>query len=78
LQHTQQLRTPERPTVLQQDVVLLLDANPGQFAQDIELVGQLLKLYELDLPIELLLARNRLKGDGGVAVPTASIMKNDV
>ena len=66
------------PAILEEDVVLLLDANARQLPQNIQLVGQLLKLDELDLPVALLLCHNGLQGHGGIAVPAAGVMKNDV
>ena len=50
LQHFQQLGAPERPAVLQDGVVLLLNPDPGQLPQHVQLVRQVLKLDQLYLP----------------------------
>jgi hypothetical protein len=66
------------PTILEQDVVLLLDANARQLPQNIQLVGQLLKLDEFDVPVALLLRRNGLQGHSRIAVSSTAVMKNDL
>src|SRR5206468_10493283 len=38
LENAERMRAAERPAFLQHDVVLLLDADAGQFAQDIQAV----------------------------------------
>jgi hypothetical protein len=78
LQDAQQLGAAQCPTIPEQDVVLLLDANARQFPQDIQLVGQLLKLDEFDVPVALLLCHNALQSHSRIAVPAAGVMKNDV
>jgi len=60
LKNSQELRAAERPAVLQQDVVLLLDADAGEFAQNVQPVRQVLKLDEFDLPVALLLGNDGL------------------
>ena len=45
----------EGPAILQDGVVLLLDADAGEAAEDVELVGELLELDEFDLPGAMLL-----------------------
>ena len=52
----------ECPAVLEERVVLLLDANAGDAAEDVELVGEFLELDKVDLPGTLLLGDDRLKG----------------
>src|SRR5437660_2658389 len=78
LKNAKKLGTAERPAILQHDVVLLLDANAGQFAQDVQPIGKILKLNEFDLPIALLLRNHCLKRNGRVAVPSSTIMEDDV
>jgi hypothetical protein len=63
---------------LQEGVVLLLDADAGEAAEDVELVGKLLKLNELDLPRAVLVGDYRLEGYGGVAVAATGVMKKDM
>src|SRR5712692_7486291 len=60
LQQTQEIHAAEGPAILQQHVVLLLNANAGQLAQDVELIGEFLELDQLDLPGTLLLGSNGL------------------
>ena len=55
LQKAQKVCAAESPTVLQKNVVLLLNANPRQLAQNVKLVGKILELYKFDLPITRLL-----------------------
>ena len=68
----------EGPAVLEERVVLLLDADAGEAAEDVELVGELLELNEVDLPGALLLGDHGLEGDGGVAVAATGVMKKDM
>src|SRR6266403_607149 len=78
LQHAKQAGAAERPAILQQNVVLLLDANPGELAQHIEPVRQVLKLDELDLPVALLFGNDGLQGHGSIAMAPAAVVENDV
>src|SRR6267142_5346599 len=78
LQHTKEVGTAQRPAVLQQNVVLLLDAYPGEPAQYVEPVGQVLELNELDLPVALLLGNDRLQGHRSVAMSATAVVENDV
>src|SRR5882672_6003 len=78
LQHAKQAGAAERPAILQQNVVLLLDANPSEFAQHIEPVRQVLKLNEFDLPVALLFRNDGLQGHGGIAMSPAAVVENDV
>ena len=78
LQQAQKVDAAESPAILQQHVVLLLNANAGELAQDVELVGEFLELDELDLPGALLLGGDGLQSNGGVAVATAAVMENNV
>src|SRR5208337_1549829 len=78
LENTQELGSAQRPAIAQKDVVLLLDADAGQFAENIQLVGNVLELSQFDLPRALLLGGDGLKGQGGVTMATPSIMKKDV
>src|SRR5229473_3989195 len=78
LEDAQQVGAAQGPTVLQHDVVLLLDADAGELAQNVQPVRQVLKLNELDLPVALLLGNDRLQSDGGVAMSPAAIMEDDV
>jgi hypothetical protein len=57
---------------------LLLDADSGEFAQNVKPVRQVLKLDQLDFPIALLLGNDRLKGDGGVAVTSSCVVVDDM
>ena len=50
LKHAQEILAAEGPAVLQDDVVLLLDADAGQFAKHVEAIGQVLELHQLHLP----------------------------
>jgi len=60
LQNAQEIRAAKGPAVLQQDIVLLLYTNPGEFAQNVQPVRQVLELDEFDLPVTLLLGNYRL------------------
>jgi hypothetical protein len=63
---------------LEEGVVLLLDADAGEAAEDVELVGELLELNKVDLPGALLLGNYRLQGDCCVAMTTTCVMKKDM
>jgi len=78
LEDTEEGGGAKGPAVLEEGVVLLLDADAGEATEDVELVGQLLELYEVDLPGALLLCDNRLEGDGSVAVAATCVMKKDM
>ena len=78
LENTQELRGAQRPAVAQEDVVLLLNADAGELAENVQLVGEILELNQFDLPVALLLRGNGLQGDSSVAVATPAIMKEDV
>src|SRR6266850_6001341 len=78
LQNAKEAGAAERPAILQQNVVLLLDANSGELAQHIEPVRQVLKLDELDLPAALLLGNDGLQGHGGIAMSPAAVVENDM
>jgi hypothetical protein len=78
LQNAQQAGGPERPTIAQQGVVLLLDANTGDAPQDVQAVGQLLELHELHLPGTILLLDDGFQGKCGVAMAAAGVVKNNV
>src|SRR6266850_1062044 len=78
LQHAKEAGAAERPAILQQNVVLLLNANPGELAQQIQSVRQILKLDELDLPVALLFGNDRLQGYGGIAMAPAAVVENDM
>jgi hypothetical protein len=60
LQQAKEINTPERPSILKQHIVLLLNPDARQPAQNIEPIGELLKLDEFDLPRTLLLGHNCL------------------
>ena len=78
LEDSQQSSCAEGPAVLQEHVVLLLDSNAGEFAEDVEFVGQLLELDELDLPRASLLGEDGLESYCSVAVAAPCVMKKDV
>src|SRR5216683_3209856 len=78
LKNAKKLGAAQSPAVLQHGVVLLLDADPRQLAQDVQPVGKVLKLNKLDLPVALLLRNHRLKRDGCVAMPPSAIMEDNV
>jgi hypothetical protein len=68
----------EGPAVLEERVVLLLNADAGEAAEDVELVGEFLELDEVDLPRALLLGDDGLESYGGVAVSATGVMKKDM
>src|SRR5260370_20374145 len=78
LEDAQQVGAAQGPAVLQQDVVLLLDADAGVLAQDVQAVRKVLELNEFHLPIEVLLRNDRLQGDGFVAMPSSAIVEDVV
>ncbi len=78
LQDSKEGGRTEGPAVLEDGVVLLLDADASEAAEDVELVGKLLELDEFDLPGALLLGEDGLEGDRGIAMATTGVMKKDM
>ena len=77
LQHPEKMSAAESPAVLQKNVVLLLDANAGQFSQNVEAIGEILELDELDLPIASLLEKDSLQGNGRVLMSSSRVVVDD-
>ena len=50
LQNTQKIFTAPGPAVAQQNVVLLLDADASEAAEDVKVVGEVLELDQVDFP----------------------------
>jgi len=59
-------------------LLLLLDADAGELAENVQLIGEILELNQFDLPRALLLRGNGLQGDSSIAMATPAIMKEDV
>src|SRR6267143_2163905 len=78
LQHAKEIGASQRPAILQQNVVLLLDADSGELMQHIEPVRHILKLDELDLPVALLIGKDSLQGYGSIAMSPAAVVENDM
>ena len=78
LEYAEERSSAEGPAILEERVVLLLDADAGEAAEDVELVGKLLKLDEFDLPAALLLGKDGLEGDCGITVAATCVMKKDM
>src|SRR6266404_6501437 len=78
LQNTKEAGAAERPAILKQNVVLLLDADSGELAQQIEPVRQVLKLDELDMPVALLFGNDGLQGHGSIAMAPTAVVENDM
>ena len=77
LKYAEQGCGAEGPAVLEDDVVLLLNADAGEPSKNVELVGEFLELDQFDLPGTMLLGENRLEGHGGVAVSAARIVEKN-
>ena len=69
---------PSVQPLRKQGVVLLLNADAGDAAKNIEMVGQFLKLNQLDLPGPMLLLDDGLQRNRGVAMPASGIVENDM
>ena len=78
LEHAEKLRAAQRPAILQHDVVLLLNANAGEFAKNVQTVGQILKLDRLDLPVRMPMRNDSLECDSGVAMSPTAIVEEDM
>src|SRR5262249_29109718 len=78
LQHAQQLRCPQSPTIAQQRVVLFLDADAGQLAEHIKTVRKLLKLDQFYLPPSILLGNDRLQRYRRVPMTTAGVVEKNL
>lgn len=77
LEDAEEMRAAKGPAVLKEDVVLLLNANAGEFAEDVEAIGEVLELDEMNVPGTALLGGDGLQSDSGVAVPPSGVMEND-
>ena len=78
LEQSKKLSATKRPAILQHDVVLLLDTDAGEFAKDVQTVRKILKLNKFQLPVALLLRNHGLQSDRRVAMPSSTIMEDDV
>src|SRR5579864_850305 len=77
LQHREKLRCEARPTLAQNQVVTILNAKAGDFLEEIELIEQLLKIEELDLPRPLLRFQHAFKRFGGAAMTATRVEEDD-
>src|SRR6266446_4397229 len=57
LQHAHELRSAQRPAVLQHAVIDVLNTRPGEPANEIDRVEHLLKIYEMYFPRRMGLRR---------------------
>lgn len=77
LQKAQKIPTAESPSVLQKNVVLLLDANARQLAENVEPVRKVLELYQTNLPIPRLLGNDGLQCNCRVSMPSSRVVVDD-
>src|SRR5215472_6165691 len=77
LQKAQKIPAAESPPVLQKNVVLLLDANARQLPEHVEPVGEVLELYQTDLPIPRLLGNDGLQGNRCVSMSSSRVVVDD-
>lgn len=56
----------------------MLYTDAGQFAENVQLIGQVLELDQVHQPRTVLLSHNGLERDSSVAMAAASIMKENV
>jgi hypothetical protein len=75
LQHAQQVLAAPGPAIAQQYVVLLLDADAGEAAQDVKVIREFLELHEIDFPRAGLLLADSLESDGGITMAPAGVME---
>ncbi len=73
LHAARQLRRAQRPALVEQQVVAILEAQPGDFAENVQLIELLLKVHQADLPGPVLLLNHVLQRVGGAAVPAAGV-----
>src|SRR5215831_3721978 len=78
LQQPHQLFAAQGPTGRQHLVIEVLDANPGVFLEDIQLVQKLLDIGKLHIPRELLRLRRHLEGGGRRAMPPTGIKEPEL
>src|ERR1700745_3400286 len=77
LKKAKKIRAAEGPPVLQQNVVLLLDADARQLPEHVEAVGDLLELYQVDPAIPRLVGNDGLQRNRRVAMPPSRVVVDD-
>src|ERR1700690_204108 len=75
LQDGQQLRSQAGPAFAEDEVVAILNAEAGEFFQQVEFVELFLKVEKGDLPA--LSFENAFEGFGGAAMAATGIKEND-
>jgi len=75
LKNPQKIYAPPRPAVAQQDVVLVLNTNSGKAAKNVQVVGKVLELNEIDFPRTGLLLADGFERDCGIAVAATSVVE---
>jgi hypothetical protein len=75
LKNPQEIDATPGPAVAQQDIVLILYADASQAAKDVQVVGKILELNEIDFPRTGLLLADGFERDCGIAVATTSVVE---
>ena len=73
-----ELPGPERPALLQHEVVNVLEPQAGDFAEDVERIQQLLQIHHADLEGALLPLHHLAQGVGRRAMSAAGVEKDEV
>ena len=73
-----QLRRAERPTFLQHQVVDVLQADPGELAEDIDFIQHFLQVDQADSNGRACCSIDLLKRVGGGAMPAARVEVDEV
>ena len=73
-----ELPRPERPTLLQHEVVDVFEPQAGDLAEDVERIEQLLQIHHADLAGALLPLHHLVQGVGRRAMAAAGVEKDEV
>src|SRR6185436_13091319 len=74
----QALSRPERPAFRQHQVVNILQANAGNFAEDVERIEHFLKIDQPDFPRSGLLVDDRFQRGGGGSMASSGIEVDEI
>jgi len=75
LKNPQEIDATPGPAVAQQEVVLVLNTNSGKAAKNVQVVGKVLELKEIDFPRTGLLLADGFERDCGIAVAATSVVE---
>jgi hypothetical protein len=73
-----QLSRPQRPSLLEHEVVHVLQPKPGRLAENVDRIQHLLQVHHADLERARLPVHNLFEGAGRRAVPPAGVEEDEI